>query len=193
MINHQASTHFGRKRIMIENTKLIKTCNTTRRIVKGLRIFLYVVIAIFIVASVLMYLPAFREYTASIPVEDTLTNTEITYTRDEVLAKGTWAISAVAIGSVVMLLCERILGTVNTENTPFVAENVRRLKIMSVLMAVISVVPSWLAQIVSFILGDRNLLMEVELGMLMIALVIWCLALIFEYGVTLQQREDETL
>lgn len=178
---------------MIENTKLIKTCNTTRRIVKGLRIFLYVVIAIFIVASVLMYLPAFREYTASIPVEDTLTNTEITYTRDEVLAKGTWAISAVAIGSVVMLLCERILGTVNTENTPFVAENVRRLKIMSVLMAVVSVVPSWLAQIVSFILGDRNLLMEVELGMLMIALVIWCLALIFEYGVTLQQREDETL
>jgi len=101
--------------------------------------------------------------------------------------------SAVAIGSFIMLLCERILKTVNTERTPFVAENVKRLKIMAVLMACLSVVPSWLSQIVSFIMGNRNLLMSVELGMLLIALVIWCLALIFEYGVSLQEREDETL
>ena len=106
-------------------------------------------------------------------VQDNVTGTQIAYSRNDIIAKGTWAISAVAIGSVIMLLCERVLSTVNTEKTPFVVENVKRLKIISVLMAVLSVVPSWLAQIVSFILGDRSLLMEVELGMIMIALVIW--------------------
>ena len=178
---------------MIENAKLIKTCTTTRRIVKGLRIFLYAAIALFIVSVVVMCLPAFAEHTETMMVQDNVTGTQIAYSRNDIIAKGTWAISAVAIGSVIMLLCERVLSTVNTEKTPFVVENVKRLKIISVLMAVLSVVPSWLAQIVSFILGDRSLLMEVELGMIMIALVIWCLALIFEYGVSLQQREDETL
>ena len=177
----------------MNTTKLVKTCNTTRKIVKVLRIFLYAAMALFIVSSVIMFLPAFEEYTATVLVEDTVTGTEMAYTRNEVIAKGAWAISTVAIGSVIMLLCEKVLGTVNTESTPFVAANVKRLKVMSILMACLSVVPSWISQIVSFVLGGRNLLMSVELSMILIALVIWCLALIFEYGVSLQQREDETL
>ena len=177
----------------MNTTKLVKTCNTTRKIVKVLRIFLYAAIALFIVCSFLMYLPAFADHTATVLVEDTVTGTEMAYTRNEVITKGAWAISAVAIGSVIMLLCEKVLGTVNTESTPFVAANVKRLKVMSILMACLSVVPSWISQIVSFVLGGRNLLMSVELSMILIALVIWCLALIFEYGVSLQQREDETL
>jgi len=177
----------------MNTSKLVKTCNTTRKIVKALRIFLYVAIALFIVSSVILCLPVYEEQTESMIVQDTITGSEVAYSRDEVITKGTWAMSAVAIGSFIMLLCERILKTVNTERTPFVAENVKRLKIMAVLMACLSVVPSWLSQIVSFIMGNRNLLMSVELGMLLIALVIWCLALIFEYGVSLQEREDETL
>jgi len=178
---------------MIENTKLVKTCNTTRKIVKALRIFLYVAIALFIVSSVVMSLPVFSEQTEAIIVEDTMTGTQTAYSREDIITKGSWAISAVAIGSVIMLLCERILGTVNSESTPFVAANVKRLKAMAILMACLSVVPGWLSQIVSLILGSRSLMLSVELGMIMIALVIWCLALIFEYGVSLQQREDETL
>ncbi len=178
---------------MIENSKLIKTCSTTRKIVKGLRIFLYVAMALFVVCAVVLFLPAFKEHTETMIVEDTLTGTQIAYTRGEIIAKATWVISAVAIGSVIMLLCEKILRTVDTESTPFVAANVKRLKVMSILMACLSVVPSWLSQIISLILGDRSLMLNVELSMIMIALIIWCLALIFEYGVSLQQREDETL
>ncbi len=177
----------------MNTSKLVKTCNTTRKIVKALRILLYVAIALFIVSSIIIFLPVYEEYTETMIVQDTITGSEIAYTRNEVLTKGTWAMSSVAIGSFIMLLCERILKTVNAEKTPFVTENVRRLKIMAVLMAALSVVPSWLSQIVGLIMGGKSLLLNVELGMILIALVIWCLALIFEYGVSLQEREDETL
>lgn len=178
---------------MIDNTKLVKTCNTTRKIVKGLRIFLYAAMVLFVVSAVVMCLPAFAEQTESMMIDNTVTGTQMEYTRQEVITQGTWAMSAVAIGSVIMLLCEKILGTVNSESTPFVAENVKRLKAMSILMACLSVVPSWISQIVSIIMGSGSMMMNVELSMILIGLVIWCLAMIFEYGVSLQQREDETL
>lgn len=177
----------------MNTNKLAKTCNTTRKIVKVLRIFLYVAIALFVVASVVMVLPVYKEQTATILVEDTLTGSEIAYTRNEVIAKGSWAVSVMAIGSVIMLLCEKILGTVSSESTPFVAANVKRLKAISILMACLSVVPGCLAQIVGLIMGIRSIMLNVELTMLVIALVVWCVALIFEYGVSLQEREDETL
>lgn len=177
----------------MNTTKLAKTCNTTRKIIKVLRIFLYVAIVLFIVSSVVLHLPAYQDYTNSIPVEDSMTGTVLVYTREGVMAKGVWAMSAVAIGSVIMLLCEKILGTVNSESTPFVAANVKRLKAIAILMACLSVVPSFISQIIGLILGSTNLVLSVELGMVLIALVVWCLALIFEYGVSLQEREDETL
>jgi len=172
-----------------KTTSLVRTCNTTRKIVKVLRIFSYVAIALFFFVAVVSATPLFQE--SGVVIEDNATGAELEMS--DLMTKGALAVSALAIGSVVMLLCEKVLGTVNTESTPFVPKNVKRIKTISVLMAASSVVPSWVSQIVGFIAGKREMMMNVEVTMLVIALVIWCVALIFEYGVTLQEREDETL
>ncbi len=174
-------------------TKLTKTCNTTRKVVKTMRIIMYVAIALFIIVTAVFFVPAFSEPLSSITVQDEITGSPIVYTNTDLAVKCSFAVVSLVLGSFIMLLCERVLKSVNTESTPFVAENVGRLKNMSKLFVCLSVIPSFVAQIVGLIFGSRMMYMDVELGKLAIALVVWCIALIFEYGVSLQEREDETL
>lgn len=172
-----------------KNTSLVKTCNTTRKVVKVMRIICYVAIALFFFVAVVSATPLFQE--SGVVIEDSVTGSELEMS--DVMIKGSFAVASLIIGSIIMHLCEKVLRTVNTESTPFVKDNVSRVKKIAVLMASLSVVPSWFSQIVGFICGSRELMMNVEIGKLALALVVWCIALIFEYGVTLQEREDETL
>ena len=191
-----------------KNIRLAKTCNTTRKVVKVVRIFCYVAIALFVFVYAAfatwpspclslspqssLYL-AFGDAVDSVTVQDDITGAPIDYDRTDIAVKGSFVVASLVVGSFIMLLAEKVLRTVDTESTPFVKENVRRIKNIAILMATLSVVPSWFSQIIGFICGSRELIMQVELGKLVLALVVWCIALIFEYGVALQEREDETL
>ncbi len=176
---------------MTENTKLVKTCNTTRKIIKVMRICMYVAIVMFIFVAAATQLPMFADM--PITAHDNITGAEVEVTPLYMLTTGSFAVATLIIGSVVFLLSEKVLNTVKTESTPFVAENVKRIKAIAILTAITGVVPSWISQIVSLFGGNKDIFIDVSVDKIVIGLVIWCVALIFEYGVNLQQRDDETL
>ena len=179
------------------NSKLIKTCSTTRRVVKAIRIFSYVALGVLVFVLVAMAIPGFIDM-EQMTVEHSMTGTEILWGKGEVISMMAYGAVMLVILSLIMLLCERVLSTVTEDGSPFVEENVSRIKSIAILTAVSGVVPAFVSQIVRGVFALVNktsddLMVEVELGIVLVALVIWCVALIFEYGVTLQQRDDETL
>lgn len=176
---------------MKENNKLVKTCNTTRAIIKVMRIIMYVAIALFVFVTAVSQLPMFADM--PITAQNNITGEDVEVTPLFMLTTGSFAVATLIIGSVIFLLTEKVLNTVKADSTPFVTENVRRIKAIAILTAITGVVPSWISQVVSLFAGSKDIFIEVNLDKIVIGLIIWCVALIFEHGVTLQQRDDETL
>lgn len=179
------------------NTKLFKTCSTARKIVKVIRIFSYVAAVLLLMVAVALAVPGFIDMDQMV-VEHTMTGAEVEWGKIELAAMFAAAFGVIVITGMIFLLCEKVLASVRDEGSPFVAENVSRIKGIAILTAISGVIPSFLSQVVLLISGLINgtgadIVMEVEISYLVMALVIWCVALIFEYGVTLQQRDDETL
>lgn len=182
---------------MDNNVKLVKTCNTARKVTKVVRILSYVALALFAFVTVALLIPGVINMD-EMTVEHNMTGTELAWGKGEMLAMLAATASVMVISGLVMLMCERVLTTVTDGGSPFVKENVSRIKSIAVLTALGGVIPSFLSQLVMLVYAIVNktgadLVMELEVSYLVMALVIWCVALIFEYGVTLQQRDDETL
>lgn len=182
---------------MSENIKLVKACSTARKVVKAVRIFSYIAAVLLILVSVALAMPGVIDM-QEVTVEHTMTGTEIEWGKTELAAMLAAVFGTIVISGLVFLLCEKVLETVTDGGSPFVPENVSRIKGIAILTALNGVIPQFISQIVLLVLAMVNktgadLALEVEFSSLVMALVIWCVALIFEYGVTLQQRDDETL
>ena len=112
-----------------------------------------------------------------------------------------------AVVLVVLWLGARLLATVRTEAGPFTTANVKRLKGIGLLLVGVELVEmamaAWLYRAVYYIgepdIFDFNLMtggyVSNAMGGLIIAIgvVVYCLALVFQHGVALQQQSDETL
>lgn len=77
----------------------------------------------------------------------------------------------------VLLSTRQILREVAIGGTPFEQIQIRRMKRISILILVGSVIN----------------FMSIQIGEWVIALVVWLLAMVFDYGCVLQQESDETL
>lgn len=87
-----------------------------------------------------------------------------------------------------------ILRSLWTEETPFLMKNVRRMKVLALVLALYEPCLRLLVYWQVRFTGATNVNWGAAPGVLLpAAAVIYCLALVFQYGVILQTQADETL
>ena len=100
---------------------------------------------------------------------------------------------------IALFISTSVLKSVKLDNTPFTHTNVKRLKIIAFLVIITEIISSAISFFSSFfsqvIQGDVKIVLQSYMGGTLIAmgLIIFCVAVAFEYGTTLQKQSDETL
>ncbi|MCL2634252.1 MAG: DUF2975 domain-containing protein [Oscillospiraceae bacterium] len=103
-------------------------------------------------------------------------------------------IMSAGVVTAILYIASYLFRDISREDSPFTKKNVKKLKIISVLMLALSVVVQPLSALINLIiLPDVNIHIFLRLEQLIFSAVFICLALIFEYGAELQQQSDETL
>ena len=89
-----------------------------------------------------------------------------------------------------------LLHTIRKEDTPFTLRNVKRLKVIGLMLILLEPV-SFLAERIYFHfmpLEDGMIIITAQAGFILsIGLITYCIALVFQYGIALQDQVDETL
>lgn len=105
-------------------------------------------------------------------------------------------IRAVVMGISVLVcgLLERIFLEIHREGTPFSVSHVIRIKKAAALALILSILSGTDQNVETAILtGEPMILVGIEVLWILFAVIIYCLAHIFDYGCQLQQESDETL
>jgi len=120
---------------------------------------------------------------------------------------GGWSVFTVTnfiVGTliVLVLLCigSSLLYSIRKDETPFNNKNVNKLKAIAILLAMYEpycfIVQRLNNKFLPVVLGDgSSILVESSLGgfVFVSGLVVYCVALVFQYGISLQSQVDETL
>jgi len=93
-----------------------------------------------------------------------------------------------------------LLHSIRKEETPFTKKNATKLKIIALLLVIYEIYVI-ISQCIIFSTYFRfeepkyNVIMETSFGgaVIVLGLIVYCIALVFEYGITLQNQVDETL
>ena len=94
----------------------------------------------------------------------------------------------------ILIVTNRIFKDISREYTPFLPQNIRRMKKIALLLLLDSIIsPPIDLAIRASISASTSSLSGFSTEMTILAIVIYCFALIFQYGVVLQQQSDETL
>lgn len=96
----------------------------------------------------------------------------------------------------IVSICIAMLATVRKRGTPFVASIPRRMKLIAILVFILSSAPNWVYYLLRGIHeGETGFAIIENSGIigLILAAVVYALAMIFQYGCQLQQEIDETL
>ena len=94
--------------------------------------------------------------------------------------------------SLAIFFVHAIFSEIKTDCTPFTHKNTVRIRIIAMIAAVLSIVGSYSDALVDYYtIGE--LAWKINLAGLIMALIIYCISLIFSYGCDLQQESDETL
>jgi hypothetical protein len=93
----------------------------------------------------------------------------------------------------VLIFAGRVFRELARGVTPFSPENVWSFKAIAVAVALMSIVPGIVVLITQIVLGMPGMSFGFDGMYLVIALVVYCLALVFDYGTDLQTLQDETL
>lgn len=89
----------------------------------------------------------------------------------------------------ILVIVKKVLSSLEKNNTPFVLENVKKFKLMAVLMLVIEPI-----QMVLLLIENHSLQLSLSDGLVFISgIILLAISVIFEYGISLQQDIDETL
>ncbi|MDP4153955.1 MAG: hypothetical protein Q8865_11050 [Bacillota bacterium] len=93
----------------------------------------------------------------------------------------------------ILILTNRIFKDISREYSPFLPKNISRMKKIAMLLFVDSIISPEISAAIgkSLSLVDNPVNFRSELFVL--AIIIYCFALIFQYGADLQQQSDETL
>lgn len=104
-----------------------------------------------------------------------------------------------AVFLAVLFFVSRFLQSIKSGDTPFTAKNVRRLKTVSILLIAVEPVQLIFQSVLNAVrplTADGKKMVTVSSAggiVLILGLVVFCLALVFEYGAELQKQSDETL
>lgn len=100
-----------------------------------------------------------------------------------------------ALAIIVVYELHSLFDNIYREHTPFIEENARILKYISMLVLVSAVVIPIIAIISTHLLGANpdNDYSTFNVGLIFTAFIIYLSSLIFKYGVALQKESDETL
>lgn len=114
--------------------------------------------------------------------------------RAELMAHFFVSISRLGIIFAMFLIARAIFKDISKEYTPFIAIHTKRLHAISILMIGLAIVPG-VVEIIMIQLVQPTIKTNVsfELSYLVVAVIFFCLAQIFDYGRLLQQQSDETL
>lgn len=99
--------------------------------------------------------------------------------------------------SAILFITGLIFKDISRECTPFSINHVKKLKLISKLIIALNILIP-IVRVVYYLLFALNTnqnvtITDVNVGNIVFAAILYCLALIFEYGVELQQQADETL
>ena len=94
----------------------------------------------------------------------------------------------------ILILTNRIFKDISHEYTPFLSKNIIRMKKIAMLLLINNYISPYIDMAIgkSISLTQANSL-DFSSEMIILAVVIYCFALIFQYGADLQQQSDETL
>ena len=94
------------------------------------------------------------------------------------------------LGALTVFILGRIMRSIHTEHSPFTELNASRMKLMSVSY----LISSFLLMVLGIMKGSNVLeIVFLFLGMLLVAVVSYCLTLMCRYGLLLQEESDMTL
>ncbi|MCG7406578.1 hypothetical protein MH117_04045 [Paenibacillus sp. ACRRX] len=117
------------------------------------------------------------------------------YSKSELIVQLCVNVSKQSIMIVMLFLAGAIFKDISREYTPFAAKHTKRLKAISKWMVLLAIIPASVEMLMLQILAPTVKVYDVsfELSFILVAVVFFCLAQIFEYGGVLQQQSDETL
>ncbi len=167
-------------------------------VIKVLRIILFFIIG-FEVAGLIWYLIAphtdFLQLDGNIRVISPLNSVQGLSTGEILIALGK-AIFQQGVILAVLFIAGSIFETIQNSHSPFVAGIAKRMKIISLLLLFASIFSPFGINLTNF-LNSAELESVLQLagltGTLAVAGICYCFAIIFDYGYTLQQENDETL
>ncbi|MEK4517028.1 hypothetical protein NSS64_17190 [Paenibacillus sp. FSL H8-0122] len=116
------------------------------------------------------------------------------YAKSDLIIKFSGDVARLCLIIFVLFLVRMIFKDISRDYTPFVAKHTKRLKLISLLMAGIAFIPGLVEVVLIQIIDPVTFVYaSFELFFVLVAIVFFCLAQIFEYGRMLQQQSDETL
>ena len=94
----------------------------------------------------------------------------------------------------IFVIAHQIFKDISHEHTPFNIKHVKRIKTISILTLISSIITPTIEMALTKIFAPAvEASSEINFGFIAIAIMFYCLALIFEYGTILQTQSDETL
>ena len=103
-----------------------------------------------------------------------------------------FGIVSMSVSLVVLIMMMNISGAIHREYSPFTGKNVKRLEVVALAYLLLPVV---VAPMVYSVVGELTAFDVVVLSFasVLLAMVFYCLSLVFRYGSWLQKESDETL
>jgi hypothetical protein len=99
-----------------------------------------------------------------------------------------------------LIISFSLLNSIRKEETPFTIKNTTKLKVVALLLVAYEITVIISQYIIHNVFlryenPDHGTVMETSLGgiVIVLGLVVYCIALVFEYGISLQNQVDETL
>ncbi|MGG4195829.1 DUF2975 domain-containing protein [Paenibacillus jamilae] len=116
------------------------------------------------------------------------------YSKSDLIITFSGEVVRLCLIMVILFIARRIFKDISKDYTPFVAKHMKRLKRISLLIAGIAIIPGFVEiAMIQMVTPAARVNVSFELFYILVAVVFFCLAQIFDYGRMLQQQSDETL
>jgi len=155
------------------------------------RIFMYLLVAVIILAVILTVLVALNP--DLIPyIAENIEGTDVA--TNDFLAMSVACITGGVIGVVTLYYVRSLFSNIHKSGTPFTDESVETLVLIAILVVVGTIALPVITAVSSYAFGVwPNHAMDFNPFMLFVAFLLYFLSLIFKYGTALQRESDEML
>lgn len=176
--------------------KIQKTGKIISILLKVMRIATYVGIGL-LVAS-LVWLIAFSDGATSVIFDKITINAPFSVNTgfdriNTIIYFSTILVSGIIL-AFILYFAQAIFRDIAVSYTPFVEINTKRMRAIAISFVVMAIIPSMVAAIlVQSLKPTADISTEIQADYIIVAVIMYCLSYIFEYGRLLQQQSDETI